>query len=63
MMQAQNTNLDDGEAKDARQKMDNKVTDSELKGVLFYVCYTKQMCIRNLYFKDGQASILPSVSE
>jgi hypothetical protein len=63
MTQAQNTNLYNGEAKDARQKMDNKVTDSNIKSVLSYVCYTKEMCIRNLYFKDGQASILPYVSE
>jgi len=36
--------------------MDNKVTNSKLKSVLFYVCYTNEMCIRNFYFKDGQAS-------
>ena len=62
MIQAQNTNLDDGEAEDAGQKMNNKVTDSKLKGVLFCV-YAKQMCIRNLYFEDGQASILQWFSE
>jgi len=37
--------------------MQDKVTDFELKSVLLYVCYAKQMYIRSVYFKDGQASI------